>query len=151
MAGESGGGNGKTGRGDSRVGDSLVHKDIVSLPSRNSSNFTNLISLRRDRGGAQGAGATIEGGQTNVHGKSIAWGTTSTQADIETYIATNDRAKLPHDQVIGTEKVNILLKHFYGLGEKQAPKGKKRQSPMSTLRSREKKPKRNRHVPYPEY
>ena len=139
MAGESGGGNGKTGRGDSRAGDSLVHKDIVSLPSRNSSNFTNLISLRRDRGGAQGAGATIEGGQTNVHGKSIAWGTTSTQADIETYIATNDRAKLPHDQVIGTEKVNILLKHFYGLGEKQAVSSPSFYIPSSSSLEKKKK------------
>ena len=60
----------------------------------------------------------------NEENKGFAWGTASRQTSIETYVATNDRSLPPQDQVIGTEKVNVLLKHFYGMGEAQRGAGK---------------------------
>ena len=90
---------------------------------------------------------------TNEENKDgFAWGTASRQTSIETYVATNDRSLPPQDQIIGTEKVNVLLKHFYGMGEAQRgagkldmvgkAKGKKRQNqvqPTATGRTQKKR------------
>ena len=75
---------------------------VVDLPSRGG-HFTNLGSGAGARGVPEQSSAT--------------WGNASQQTDFETYIATHKRANLPEDQTIRTEKVNILLKHFYGLGQ----------------------------------
>ena len=75
---------------------------MVDLPSRGG-HFTSLGSGAGARGVPERPSAT--------------WGNASQQTDFKTYIATDKRAKLPEDQTIRTEKVNILLKHFYGLGQ----------------------------------
>mmetsp|Transcript_11402 Transcript_11402/g.28934 ORF Transcript_11402/g.28934 Transcript_11402/m.28934 type:complete len:161 (-) Transcript_11402:996-1478(-) len=95
-------------RGAAPAAPSEPHKYIAGLPSRNSNHFTNLISLRKE--GTHPPGVSP-----------IAWGAASRQNSIQTYLATNEAsAVLPRDQVIGTEKVNILIRHLYGVGERQS-------------------------------
>mmetsp|Transcript_7440 Transcript_7440/g.26966 ORF Transcript_7440/g.26966 Transcript_7440/m.26966 type:complete len:135 (-) Transcript_7440:279-683(-) len=88
---------------------------ISNLPSRSASNFSNLAPTTSRR---------TTSSVLNEENKGFAWGTASRQTSIETYVATNDRSLPPQDQVIGTEKVNVLLKHFYGMGEAQRGAGK---------------------------
>jgi len=86
-----------------------VRGHIKSLPSRRESNFTNCTTSHA-KGGRGGSGDYLPG---------RVWGSYS--RNLKTYIATDvERTKLPEDQVIKTEKLNILLKHFYSLGEQDA-------------------------------
>jgi hypothetical protein len=83
--------------------DGGVRGHLQTMPSRSKSNFTNVMPL-----GAKG------------EPQGIAWGSCSAGQRLKTYIAVPsdvDRTKLPEDQVIKTEKLNILLKHFYALGD----------------------------------
>jgi hypothetical protein len=83
--------------------DGGVRGHLQTMPSRSKSNFTNVTPL-----GAKG------------EPQGIAWGSCSAGQRLKTYIAVPsdvDRTKLPEDQVIKTEKLNILLKHFYALGD----------------------------------
>ncbi|QDZ25835.1 hypothetical protein HOP50_19g83770 [Chloropicon primus] len=90
------------------------------FPSRNTENFSNLASSSsRTTPAGGGGGSSTMTTTVSEDASSLTWGTASQQTNFDTYIATHDRASLPKDQVIGTEKVNVLLKHFYDIGERQ--------------------------------